>query len=85
MSTRLQVVLDEEELAQIRRMAEAQRQSVSDWVRQVLRAARREYPSVESGRKVQVVREAATHRYPSGDMVDLLREIESGYAGEDNP
>lgn len=83
MSTRLQVVLDDEELAEIRRMAEAQQQSVSDWVRQVLRAARREYPSVEAGRKVQVVREAASHRYPTGDMDDILRDIESGYGGGD--
>ena len=83
MSTRLQVVLDDEELEQIRRLAEAQHQSVSDWVRQALRAARREYPSLEAGRKIQVVREAVTHRYPSADMDDLLRDIESGYAGGD--
>ena len=48
-----------------------------------MRAARREYPSVEAGRKVQVVREAASHRYPTGDMDDILRDIESGYGGGD--
>ena len=72
--------MDDEELAQIRQIAEAHHQSVSDWVRQALRAARREYPNAGAGRKVQVVREAATHRYPTGDMDDLLREIESSQA-----
>ena len=81
MSTRLQVLLDDEELAAIRRIAKAHRLTVSDWVRQSLRAAQREYPATDAGRKVQAVREAASHNYPTSDMDVMLREIEQGYSG----
>ena len=81
MSMRLQVVLDEEEFATIRRIAKAQHQTVSDWVRQSLRSARREYPTVDAGRKVQVVREAVGHSYPTADIDGMLGEIEQGYSG----
>ena len=40
MSKRLQVVIDEQEYEEIREFAEAQRMTVSEWVRQVLRDAR---------------------------------------------
>jgi len=81
MSVRLQVVLDEGELAKIRRIAKAHHQTVSDWVRQSLRAAQRDYPAADSGRKVQVVREAVSHSYPTADIDGMLREVEQGYAG----
>jgi hypothetical protein len=80
MSTRLQVVLDDEEFASIRRIAKEHRLTVSDWVRQSLRAAQREYPATDAGRKVQAVREAASHSYPTADMDGMLREIEQGYS-----
>ena len=65
MSMRLQVVLDDEEFAMIRKCAKAHGQTVSDWVRQALRAVQREYPATDAGRKVQVVREAVRHKYPA--------------------
>ena len=82
MSTRLQVVVGDEELEMIRQSAKAHRQTVSDWVRRALRAAEKEYPSVDAGRKVQVVREAVTHNYPTTDVTNMLGEIERGYAGD---
>jgi len=81
MSTRLQVVLDDDEFAMIRQFAKAQDRTVSDWVRHALRAAKQEYPSIDAGRKVQVVREAVSHNYPSTDIDSMLREIERGYSG----
>jgi hypothetical protein len=81
MSVRLQVLLEEEEFAAIRRIAKARHQTVSDWVRQSLRAAQSEYPTTDAGRKVQVVREAAGHSYPTTDIDGMLREIEQGYSG----
>ena len=81
MSTRLQVVLDDDELTTIRKIAKAHHLTVSDWVRQSLRAAQREYPLSDAGRKVQAVREAAGHSYPTADIDDMVREIEQGYSG----
>jgi hypothetical protein len=81
MSTRLQVVLNDEEVARIRRIAKSQHQTVSEWVRRSLRVAQQAYPATDAGRKVQIVREAAGHAYPTSDIDGMLSEIERGYTG----
>jgi len=83
MSTRLQVVLDEAELEEIRRVAQRHRLTVSEWVRQALRASRRAEPRHDEERKLLVVREAAAHAYPTADIDRMLGEIEAGYLDGD--
>ncbi|MDP6629989.1 MAG: ribbon-helix-helix domain-containing protein [Kiritimatiellia bacterium] len=78
MSKRLQVVLDDAELEKIQQIAKARHQTVSEWVRQVLRAAEASYPTVDADRKIQMVREATSHSYPTADVDQMLREIEQG-------
>jgi transposase-like protein len=84
-SQRLQVLLDEAEFAEIRRVARRHRMTVAEWVRQALRQARRDEPATEPKRKLAVVREAVRGGYPTADIGDLLREIERGYLGGDPP
>ena len=79
MSKRLQVVLDEAELAEIRRAAGADGVTVSEWVRQVLRRARRDAPREDAQRRLAAVEAAMKHDFPSGDIEQMLREIELGY------
>ena len=83
MSQRLQVLLDEEEFAEIRRVARRHRMTVAEWVRQALRAARRSEPVEEPKRKLAAVREAARGSYPTADIATMLAEIERGYAAGD--
>ena len=78
MSKRLQVVLDDEELAEIRHVAETQHLTVAEWVRQSLRAARREQPVYDVETKIRAVREAAQHSYPAADVGDMLDDIARG-------
>ena len=80
MSTRLQVLLDEKELRDFRRLAKQQGVTVSEWVRQALREARRRMPAENRTRKLAVVRAATKHGFPAPDMVAMLAEIEQGYA-----
>jgi hypothetical protein len=82
MSKRLQVLLAEEELREIRRLARQQRMTVAEWVRQSLRAARRREPLGDAGRKLEAVRAAVAHSFPTGDVAQILAEIERGYLGE---
>jgi hypothetical protein len=82
MSTRLQVVLDEAELEEIRRVAEAKGMTVSGWVREVLRRARRQLPAGDPAEKLAAVRAAARHSFPAGDIDQMLAEIEKGYVAE---
>lgn len=79
MSTRLQVVLDSTELREIREAARRSRMTVSEWVRQALRTARRAVPKQAPRRKLNVVRAASTHAFPTADIDQMLREIEGGY------
>lgn len=81
MSHRLQVLLDETEMGEIRRIAKRHRMTVAEWVRQALRAARRDEPVAEPKRKLGVVREAARGAYPTADIDVMLSEIERGYTG----
>jgi transposase-like protein len=83
MSKRLQVVMDEDEYREIERIARRHGVSVSGWVRHVLRRARRSEPAAEAGRKLEVVRAAARHEFPTADIDQMLREIERGYLGEE--
>jgi hypothetical protein len=82
MSKRLQVLLDEEELRAIGRLARARQQTVAEWVRGVLRSARREEPASSPERKLALVRAASRHRFPSADLDQMIAEIESGYGAE---
>jgi hypothetical protein len=47
--------------------------------RQALRAARRSAPRTDTKKKLEVVRAAARHAFPTADIDSMLREIERGY------
>lgn len=79
MSKRLQVLLEEHELKEIRRAARAERMTVAEWVRQALRSARREVPSRDPERKLAAIRAAARHSFPAPGIEKMLEEIERGY------
>ncbi|OGK82577.1 MAG: antitoxin [Candidatus Rokubacteria bacterium GWC2_70_16] len=76
MSKRLQVLLEEREFREIQRIARGQHMTVAEWVRQALRAARRREPLGDAGKKLEVVRAAARHAFPTGEISQMLTEIE---------
>ena len=81
MSKRLQVLLEESELREIQRVAHGQNMTVAEWVRQALRIARRREPHGKVEKKMDVLRAAVRHEFPTGDMDTILAEIERGYTG----
>jgi hypothetical protein len=83
MAKRLQVILQDPEYREIQRAAAAQRLSIAAWVRQALTAARRREPVGNVGRKLDAVRAATRHSYPTADISDMLTEIERGYGVAD--
>lgn len=80
MTKRLQVLLDESELRDLQRVARAHRMTVAEWVRQTLRAARRREPLGDVSKKLQAIRTASRHTFPTADIDEMLGEIERGYA-----
>jgi hypothetical protein len=79
MAKRLQVILQDPEYREIQRMARGRRMSLAEWVRQALDLARRREPLGSAGKKLEVIRAAAQHDYPTGDIDSMLAEIENGY------
>jgi hypothetical protein len=79
MTKRLQVLFEDEELAEIQALARQRRQTTAAWVRDALRAARlsSEYPPPEA--KLRAVREAAAYAFPVGSIEEMRAEIERGY------
>lgn len=79
MAKRLQVILRDPEYREIQRVARSRHMSIAEWVRQALELARRREPSSDMGKKLDAVRAAVRHDFPSGDIESMLGEIESGY------
>ena len=79
MSQRLQVLLPDPEMAEIRRLARRERLTVGEWVRRQLRAARMSRSSAAPGIKLQAIRKAAAYSFPTADIPQMLDEIERGY------
>jgi hypothetical protein len=79
MAKRLQVILRDPEYREIQRLARSRHMSIAEWVRQALELARRREPSSDIGKKLDAIRAAARHNFPSGDIEAMLAEIESGY------
>jgi hypothetical protein len=78
-SKRLQVLLPDQELAEIQRLARRERLAVGEWVRRALRDARSRQPVNDPEIKLNSIRKAAEYSFPSADIGQMLREIEEGY------
>jgi hypothetical protein len=77
MSKRLQVVVGDEELELYVRTADASGMTVSEWVRQSLRAAECEASSGNVETKLGAIRRAASYSFPVPDIDALLAEMEA--------
>lgn len=76
----MQVLFDEPEYRRVVRVARARGMTVSEWVRHALREAAREEPTIDRGRKLAAIRAAAACSFPSGDIDEMLADIERGRA-----
>ena len=79
MSKRMQVLFEEEEMEQMRQCAGQQAMTLSDWVRRALRDAVRRTPAAQSDHKLEAIRAATAHEFPTADIDQMLDEIKRGY------
>ena len=85
MAKRLQVILQDPEYREIQRMARSRHMSLAEWVRQALDRARHREPLGDAGKKLQVIRAALQHEFPTGNIDQMLAEIENGYGTGPQP
>jgi hypothetical protein len=79
MSKRLQVLIPDEEMSDIQRLARRDRLTVGEWVRRTLREARMQKPANDPETKLKALRRGAEYSFPSADIDQMLSEIERGY------
>lgn len=82
MAKRLQVILQDPEYREIQRAARSRQMSIAEWVRQALALARRREPVGDLGKKLEIIRAAAKHEFPTADIDTMLSEIEKGYLAD---
>jgi hypothetical protein len=85
MAKRLQVILQDPEYLEIQKMARGRSMSLAEWVRQALDVARRREPLGNTSKKLDVVRAAVQHNFPTADIDTMLAEIERGYVSDSQP
>ncbi len=85
MSKRLQVILEDGEMRKIQRIARRSRMTVAEWVRQALRASWSQVPGTDARKKLETLRAAAKNSFPTGDIQQILAEIERGYLPDTLP
>jgi hypothetical protein len=79
MSKRLQVLLADQEMADIQLLARRERLTVGEWVRRTLREARTRQSVGDPAPKLKAIRRAVEYSFPTADIDQMLREIEQGY------
>ncbi len=79
MSKRLQVLLPEQEMADLQRLAKRERLTLGEWVRRTLREARAGRPATEPEAKLKSLRRAVKYSFPTADVEQMLSETERGY------
>ena len=78
MSTRLQVVMDEEEAEKYKRAAARRQLTLSEWVRECLRQSLEREPRATTSSKLAAIDRAQECHHPTGSIEDMLRQIEEG-------
>lgn len=79
MSKRLQVLIPDAEMEELRKIARREHLALGEWVRRVLREARLQRPGQEPQAKLKAVRKAVEYAFPTADVDQMLAEIERGY------
>lgn len=76
------MILRDPDYREIQRMARSRDMSIAEWVRQALELARRKEPVGSAGKKLDAIRAAARYAFPTGDIDQMLAEIEKGYTAD---
>ena len=79
MSIRLQVILNDEEMQELKKRAELDQVTVSAWVRRAIKHEMRERPGKRAREKLDIIRMSASYEFPIGDYDEMAAEIEAGY------
>ncbi len=78
MSKRLQIIMPDDEMADLRRIAKRQGMTVREWVRRTLLEARQQQPRITVARKLSALRKASQYSFQTAGIHQMLAEIGKG-------
>jgi hypothetical protein len=78
MTKRLQVLLEDDELREIQRLARTRRMTTAAWVRASLRTSVEAETRVDLDAKLAAIRRAVGHALPTADIDRVLADIDRG-------
>ncbi len=73
------MLIPDQEMSDIQRLARRERIPVGEWVRRALREACMQKPVRGPEAKLAAVRKSAEYAFPTADVKQMLEEIEPGY------
>jgi len=79
MTKRLQVLMGDDEIKAIQRLARKDRVTTAEWVRQRLREAQEQRARPDIAAKLAAIQAGYRYDGPTGDINQMLEEIEQGY------
>jgi hypothetical protein len=71
--------MDEEEIAELKALAAQEKMTVSAWVRRAIQHEKRERPGKTARKKLEAVRKLSEYHFPTGNIEQMIAEIEAGY------
>lgn len=74
--------MDADELRGYREAARSEGLRLSEWVRLRLREAKRNGPAKKAEQRLRAIRVATSYSFPTGDIDQMLAEIEAGRTAE---
>lgn len=78
----MQVVMEDAELERYEETARSLGLTLSEWARQVLRAAASTVSRSDVDAKRRAIERAAKHSFPAPEIDEMLAEIERGYVDD---
>ncbi len=79
MSKRLQVLIEPREYKTFQMLAKEAGLSLGEWVRQALRRLTLTHSQKSVQQKLDHIRKYSRYNFPTGDIEQILAEIEKGY------
>lgn len=78
MSTRLQIIVSEDEAKRLRQCALREGLTLSEWARRALQRAEQQQLGPTPEQKARAIDRALTCNHPTADIDEMLAEIEQG-------
>ena len=75
----MQILLDDDELREVKKLAMQEKLTVSAWVRRAIQHEKKERPGTAAREKLLIIQNSSKYDFPTGEYKDIAADIDSGY------